>query len=89
MATTIMEDGAITVQASVADTLKLIPNRPWFRDANLRRHEYAMLKFCNPIALDALGCKYYCVYAGWLVLEFATVYFLLPRDQGFHSGGDF
>ncbi|KAL7940830.1 general substrate transporter [Trichoderma barbatum] len=40
-------------------------------------------QFCNPIALDALGWKYYCVYVGWLVLEFATVYFFFPETKGF------
>ena len=40
--------------------------------------------FVNPIALDAIGWKYYCVYAAFLVIITATIFFLYPETNG-HS----
>ncbi len=40
-------------------------------------------QFVNPIAMDALGWKYYCVYIGWLVVEIMTVFFFFPETKGF------
>lgn len=38
--------------------------------------------FVNPIALDAIGWKYYIVYCVWIVVEIATVYFIFPETKG-------
>lgn len=35
--------------------------------------------YVNPIALDAIGWKYYIVYCVWILVEIATVYFLFPE----------
>lgn len=40
-------------------------------------------QFVNPIAMDALGWKYYCVYIGWLVVEILVVFFFFPETKGF------
>ncbi|KAH8804449.1 general substrate transporter [Xylogone sp. PMI_703] len=40
-------------------------------------------QFVNPIAMDAMGWKYYCVYIGWLVIEILVVYFVFPETKGF------
>jgi hypothetical protein len=42
-----------------------------------------MNQFVNPIAMDALGWKYYCVYIGWLLVEIITVYLFFPETKGF------
>jgi hypothetical protein len=36
----------------------------------------------NPIAMDAIGWKYYCVYVGWIFLEFLVVFFSFPETKG-------
>ena len=38
--------------------------------------------YVNPIALDAIGWKYYIVYCVWILVEIATVYFIFPETQG-------
>jgi hypothetical protein len=38
----------------------------------------------NPIALDALGWKYYIVYCCWLAFELVYVYFFIVETKG-HS----
>lgn len=38
--------------------------------------------YVNPIALDAIGWKYYIVYCVWILVEITTVYFLFPETQG-------
>lgn len=40
--------------------------------------------FVNPIALDAIGWKYYLVYVGILIIVTVTVYFFYPETNG-HS----
>ena len=35
--------------------------------------------FLNPIALDAIGWKYYIVYCVWILVEITTVYLLFPE----------
>jgi len=37
--------------------------------------------YVNPIALDAIGWKYYIVYCVWIVVEIATVYLLFPETH--------
>ncbi|KAF7519652.1 hypothetical protein G7054_g13013 [Neopestalotiopsis clavispora] len=38
--------------------------------------------YVNPIALDAIGWRYYIVYCVWILFEIATVYFLFPETKG-------
>ncbi|KAJ0283483.1 hypothetical protein Brms1b_007751 [Colletotrichum noveboracense] len=38
--------------------------------------------YVNPIALDSIGWKYYCVYCVWILVEIATVYFVFPETYG-------
>lgn len=38
--------------------------------------------YVNPIALDAIGWKYYIVYCVWILVEIATVYFFFPETSG-------
>ncbi|KAI6784694.1 Lactose permease-like protein [Emericellopsis cladophorae] len=38
--------------------------------------------YVNPIALDAIGWKYYIVYCVWILVEIATVYLLFPETKG-------
>ena len=38
--------------------------------------------FVNPIALDAIQWKYYCVYVALLVVITATIYFFYPETNG-------
>lgn len=38
--------------------------------------------YVNPIALDAIGWKYYIVYCVWILVEIATVYFIFPETKG-------
>ncbi|KAJ5004788.1 Lactose permease [Colletotrichum sp. SAR 10_66] len=38
--------------------------------------------YVNPIALDSIGWKYYCVYCVWILVEIATVYFVFPETHG-------
>ncbi|KAJ0328001.1 hypothetical protein COL922a_013340 [Colletotrichum nupharicola] len=35
--------------------------------------------YVNPIAIDSIGWKYYCVYCVWILVEIATVYFVFPE----------
>lgn len=37
--------------------------------------------YVNPIALDAIGWKYYIVYCVWILVEIATVYLLFPETH--------
>ncbi|KAK4671641.1 hypothetical protein QC764_607630 [Podospora pseudoanserina] len=37
--------------------------------------------YVNPIALDAIGWKYYIVYCVWILIEIATVYLLFPETH--------
>lgn len=37
--------------------------------------------YVNPIALDAIGWRYYIVYCVWILFEIATVYFLFPETK--------
>ncbi|KAB5535311.1 general substrate transporter [Coniochaeta sp. 2T2.1] len=37
--------------------------------------------YVNPIALDAIGWKYYIVYCIWILVEIATVYLLFPETH--------
>ncbi len=37
--------------------------------------------YVNPIALDAIGWKYYLVYCVWILFEIATVYLLFPETH--------
>ncbi|KAH8894188.1 general substrate transporter [Thozetella sp. PMI_491] len=37
--------------------------------------------YVNPIALDAMGWKYYIVYCVWLVVELAVVYLMFPETH--------
>jgi MFS family permease len=37
----------------------------------------------NPIAMDAMGWRYYCVYIGWLFVEFLVVFFFFPETKGY------
>jgi len=39
-------------------------------------------QYVNPIALEAIGWKYYIVYCIWLAFELATVYFFYPETKG-------
>lgn len=36
----------------------------------------------NPIAMDALGWKYFAIYCGWISFEFMFVYFMYPETYG-------
>ena len=38
--------------------------------------------YVNPIALAALGWKYYLVYVSWLLVELVVVYFCYPETRG-------
>lgn len=33
----------------------------------------------NPIALDAIGWKFFAIYCGWITFEFLTVFFFYPE----------
>jgi hypothetical protein len=37
--------------------------------------------YVNPIALDAIGWRYYIVYCVWILVEIATVYWLFPETH--------
>jgi hypothetical protein len=37
--------------------------------------------YVNPIALDAIGWKYYIVYCVWILVEIATVYLVFPETH--------
>ncbi|KAK4145981.1 general substrate transporter [Dichotomopilus funicola] len=37
--------------------------------------------YVNPVALDAIGWKYYIVYCVWILVEIATVYLLFPETH--------
>ncbi|GAB1319303.1 Major myo-inositol transporter iolT [Madurella fahalii] len=37
--------------------------------------------YVNPIALDAIGWKYYIVYCVWIFVEIATVYWIFPETH--------
>ncbi|KAK3323822.1 general substrate transporter [Cercophora scortea] len=37
--------------------------------------------YINPIALDAIGWKYYIVYCVWILVEILTVYFMFPETH--------
>lgn len=37
--------------------------------------------YVNPIALDAMGWRYYIVYCVWIFVEIATVYLLFPETH--------
>lgn len=39
--------------------------------------------FVNPIALDAIGWKYYFVFIGVLIIYEISVYFLYPETRGY------
>lgn len=39
--------------------------------------------FVNPIALDAIGWKYYFVFVGVLIIYEITVYSLYPETRGY------
>jgi hypothetical protein len=38
--------------------------------------------YVNPIALNAIGWKYYIVYVGWLLVELVVVYLFFPETNG-------
>ena len=38
--------------------------------------------YVNPIALAAIGWKYYLVYVSWLLVELLVVYFFYPETRG-------
>ncbi|KEY69249.1 hypothetical protein S7711_01703 [Stachybotrys chartarum IBT 7711] len=38
--------------------------------------------YVNPIALDAIGWRYYIFYCCWIVVEWLTVFFFFPETQG-------
>jgi MFS family permease len=59
----------------------------------LRSRGVAIMFFCvnaalffnnyvNPIALEAIGWKYYIVYCVWLLVELIVVYFFYPETKG-------
>src|SRR4051812_46411541 len=50
MATTVMEDRANFLQASVADTLKLVPVPPWSRDPLFRKLYAVLIPACLFVA---------------------------------------
>ena len=37
--------------------------------------------YVNPIAMDAIGWKYYLVYIGWIAIEVVIVWFLFPETH--------
>ncbi|KAG7924678.1 hypothetical protein KL925_005109 [Ogataea polymorpha] len=39
--------------------------------------------FVNPIALDAIGWRYYCVYLGVQVIIFVVIYLTFPETKGY------
>ncbi|KAH3671323.1 hypothetical protein OGAPHI_000546 [Ogataea philodendri] len=39
--------------------------------------------FVNPIALDAITWRYYCIYLGVQVVIFAVIYFTFPETKGY------
>lgn len=38
--------------------------------------------YVNPIALDAIGWKYYIVYCVWVLFEIFTIWLLFPETHG-------
>jgi len=42
----------------------------------------AFNQFINPVAIDAIGWKYYLVYLGWLGFEFAYIWAFLVETKG-------
>ncbi|KAL8289545.1 hypothetical protein RB597_001252 [Gaeumannomyces tritici] len=38
--------------------------------------------YANPIAMDAIGWRYYLIYCVWIVVEIATVFFCFPETHG-------
>jgi hypothetical protein len=40
-------------------------------------------QYVNPIAMDAMGWKYYCIYIGWIFLEFLVVFCVFPETEGY------
>ena len=38
--------------------------------------------YVNPIALAAIGWKYYLVYVSWLLVELVVVYLFYPETRG-------
>ncbi|CAG8952453.1 hypothetical protein HYFRA_00001200 [Hymenoscyphus fraxineus] len=36
----------------------------------------------NPIAMNAIGWKFFAIYCGWIAFEFSFIYFLYPETSG-------
>ncbi|KAL3489862.1 MFS hexose transporter [Aspergillus germanicus] len=60
---------------------------------NLRLREMAVFRFWNlgfilfsifaiPVRLDAIGWRLFCIFVGWLVVEFAVVWWTFPETKG-------
>jgi MFS family permease len=60
---------------------------------NLRLRGMAVFQFWNlafilfstfaiPVGLDAIGWRLFCIFVGWLVVEFAVVWWTFPETKG-------